>query len=84
MIYERRIDAPVRRAVFFVVTKDEDQHVFVRQPFGNLLIALRLYIRDLLIEDFPFLFICRPYRQIQAVVFFFVLRAGLYDFFLFL
>ena len=67
MVYERRIDAPVRRAVFLVMPEYKYQHIFIRQPFGNLFIALRLYIRDLLIENFPFLFICRPYRQIQAV-----------------
>ena len=82
MVYERRIDAPVRRAVFLVMPEYKDQHVFIRQPFGNLLIALRLYIRDLLIEDFPFLFICRPYRQIQAVDFRFALVDDLYDFIL--
>ena len=80
MVDKRRIDAPVRRAVFLVMPEYKDQHVFIRQPFGNLLIALRLYIRDLLIEDFPFLFICRPYRQIQAVYFCFSLVDDLSDF----
>ena len=82
MVYERRIDAPVRRAVFLVMPEYKDQHVFIRQPFGNLLIALRLYIRDLLIEHFPFLFIRRPYRLIQAVDSRFALVDDLYDFIL--
>ena len=80
MVYERRIDAPVRRAVFLVMPEYKDQHVFIRQPFGNLFIALRLYIRDLFIENLPFLFIRRPYRQIQAIDFRFALIDDLYNF----
>ena len=67
MVDERRIDAPVRRAVFLVVAKDEDEYVFVRQPSGDLLIALCLDIRDLRIQYFPLLLVRRPYRLIQAV-----------------
>ena len=82
MVDKRRINAPIRRAVFLVMPEYKDQHIFIRQPFGNLLIALRLYIRDLLIQNFPFLFIRRPYRQIQAVDFRFALVDDLYNFIL--